>query len=888
MALEEDLSRAILQAIPVDEFPLSEDEKAQAEGRRASDKGGGTSQWHDLLYYLDLNQKLDILARHAPSITKALSLGRDVAKRVVSDMRTLTDIRNRVCHARPLEEEDLPVVLDVCKALLAEVAFPFDGLAREYQLLRSNQYPFVIAIPEFWRITQQRVVENLPDADFDDTGYIGREQDRQNLLQLLVGAHPVITVTGEGGIGKTALTVRCLYDLIDLESTPYEAVLFGSLKTNRLTPHGIQTIVDSASTEVEVLQPLLAQFAKIEADAPAEAVFEGLIKLLSSFRVLLVIDNIETIELDALRPLLVRIPQGSKIVLTSRIGLGEIEIRYPLGPLASKDAVRLFRSLARLFNMGELFKRDDEQIAAVCERLYSNPLLIRWFVEGYSEGRSIPELLNSRRSMAVVLDFCFQNVYGRFTDLQRKILQTLVIVPGPLSEVQLALLSGIGTVDEIRVELQYLYASNVVRRAVDQVEGRAVGTLWTPTDFARKYVNTKDNRPIQERQIVIQEYRALISARDQARLGVETQAFRFNVITAYSTDEATVVRLLRNAQLEAMHRDFAKARELVQDAIGLQPGFYEVWRVSAQVKDLAGDVAGAYDDFHQALDLAEGHSDTLLVFYSQFLRKQNDFDGALELLRPRAAQTSAAPQLIAEYAWLHLLIGRPAEAVQVFASISDSIQALGGREQGHYVTQYASALRRASEVELQRQSLRPAFEYVLRALQQLAAWSSRLLIDPNFVQEAQRCVQTSCRVVAANCNRDGWQELEAVLGALSGAFPLLGEAHPGSDNLIARCKEISDMESFSRLIGGIDGRGAAMQANRLRGRLKPIYVGRDYTFITGLDGHDYFVHRTQFLGPGAWEDLWESGSFAVEFIAGEQTAPGKSPRADAVRLIPDN
>jgi LuxR family glucitol operon transcriptional activator len=834
--------------------------------------------------YLDLNQKLDILNRNSRAVATGLLLEPSVVKKLTEALRGIGPIRNRVCHPRPLEEEDLPVILDTTRALLADIEFPFDGLAREYQLLRANQYPYVLAIPEFWRTSQQRIVENLPDAEFDDTGYIGRERDRQNLLQLLMGPHPVITVTGEGGIGKTALTVRCLYDLVDQEEAPYEAILFGSLKSDRLTSAGIRSIVDSAATEIDVLRPLLALFDKVGEEVSQEHLYEGIVRLLETFRVLLVVDNIETIDLDALRPLLIRIPRGSKVVLTSRIGIGEIEIRYPLDPLQAGDAIRLFRRLARVLNMVELGSRDDAQIAQICERLYFNPLLIRWFVEGYSEGKSIPELLNTRKSMAVVLDFCFKNVYSRFNDVQRKILQTLVIVPGPLSEVQIALLNGIRNIDEVRLELQYLYASNVVRRAADLIGNQAAGTLWVVTDFARRYVNAKDNRPIQERQRLIREYRALITARDQARLRAQLQAFSTNVIAARSTDEATVVRLLWNAQTRATGGGYDEALRFVNEARELQPGFYEVWRVSAQIKDLSGDIAGAYDDFQRATDLAEGKSEALLAFYSQFLRKQNDFDGALEVLRSHAEKHGAAPQLRVDYAWLHVLTGNPAQASRLFQDIEPAIAEIGGREQIHYVTQYASALRRAADAELQRRSPLQAEPYSLRALQLIERWSSQLLIDPGLVREAQRCVQTAARVIAGTRGLAMWNQLVPTLRALALALPLVGEMRSGLAALEDRCPDIAATDDYRQIFGVATGQATHDQV-AWQGSMKPVYDGREYGFVGGLDGRDYFVHRSEFIGPGRWEELWGQGSLLVEFVPGEQTAADKAPRARAVRLV---
>src|SRR5256885_16377268 len=103
------------------------------------------------------------------------------------------------------------------------------------------------------------------------------------------------------------------------------------------------------------------------------------------FPILLAVDNLESIDVDALRPLLLRIPHPSKVLLTSRIGMGDVEARYALTPLAPKDAVVLLRRVSRLMNVEELTRRDDPSLVEICSKLFFNPLLIRWFVEGYTE-----------------------------------------------------------------------------------------------------------------------------------------------------------------------------------------------------------------------------------------------------------------------------------------------------------------------------------------------------------------------------------------------------------------------------------------------------------------------------------------------------------------------
>src|SRR5690606_14976830 len=78
------------------------------------------------------------------------------------------------------------------------------------------------------------VIHNLPYVDYEDTGFIGRQRDKEDLVKRIYGAYPVISIIGDGGIGKTSLVLSCLYDLIERSDFPYERVIWVSLKTYSL------------------------------------------------------------------------------------------------------------------------------------------------------------------------------------------------------------------------------------------------------------------------------------------------------------------------------------------------------------------------------------------------------------------------------------------------------------------------------------------------------------------------------------------------------------------------------------------------------------------------------------------------------------------------------
>jgi LuxR family glucitol operon transcriptional activator len=145
----------------------------------------------------------------------------------------------------------------------------------------------------------------------------------------------VVTVTGEGGVGKTSLAVQCLYDVAHSKPRQFDQIAWVTLKTSVLTTSGAREVVGALSTPVDAL----ASAISVAGPAPAGASFDELvalaIELMSSGRVLLAIDNLETIDRDAIRPLLVALPSGSRVLVTSRLGIGEFEQRYKLNEMES-------------------------------------------------------------------------------------------------------------------------------------------------------------------------------------------------------------------------------------------------------------------------------------------------------------------------------------------------------------------------------------------------------------------------------------------------------------------------------------------------------------------------------------------------------------------------
>ena len=61
-----------------------------------------------------------------------------------------------------------------------------------------------------------------------------------------MGGFPVISIVGEGGVGKSALALKVAYELIDKDS-PFDAVVWVTSKTTQITLNEIREIKGAIS-----------------------------------------------------------------------------------------------------------------------------------------------------------------------------------------------------------------------------------------------------------------------------------------------------------------------------------------------------------------------------------------------------------------------------------------------------------------------------------------------------------------------------------------------------------------------------------------------------------------------------------------------------------------
>ncbi|GHJ48846.1 hypothetical protein Cs7R123_61880 [Catellatospora sp. TT07R-123] len=627
-AFERDI-RDVLRRFVLDD--LSDEEVlggqllVKARDRQMKDRGDESG--HSLVEYLDFRETYGLLNRHRAMLPEALA--RETTD-LTAGLDRLVLIRNRVMHGRPLAAGDP----DALSALLSILLAPqWRALHDTWRMLRDDP---------FWEPTDEPsptdfgyALHNLPLPDYDETGLIGREADVDRLLEMCKrGRDNVITITGEGGIGKTALALEVAYRLVDDPSRPYDAVLWCSLKTERLTAEGIRSISNAVTTLTGAMESIVSAV-----DSGTMTSYDQLARLLAGLRTLIVIDNLETVNSTTFVDLYEALPPEVRFLLTSRVGVGELERRYPLGALSDKDGVRLLADLTNRRHVATLQRIQPQSREEIVRRLRSSPLAIKWFVLAVEAGS---EPLTLLRNQGELLEFCVRSVYDTLSPEAMKLLQALYALGRPVTADELVLLVG-SSVDDISRSSKELTRGSLVRvSAKNEVSGAFDIAISESASQFMRHADLADSTYIGEIARREEEFRV-----DEERRAHEAAERSLAPIVVRARDhaDAATAQLLRRALLASQADDYAHAYEFVSKARSLNPDFWEVDRVEGFLRANQSEYSVATNLYLKAYKQAEGEHRAVVAHFlaGHLSRNVKDLETALKYSR-EAHQVLQTPE----------------------------------------------------------------------------------------------------------------------------------------------------------------------------------------------------------------------------------------------------
>ncbi|AFY83274.1 NB-ARC domain-containing protein [Oscillatoria acuminata] len=350
------------------------------------------------------------------------------------DLEVFT-IRNAIAH---LNNEFHPCYWYRIAAIATDPSITHLNFLDVIQSWRDAEDGKLMSPPEEW-ITKPlwALPNNLPEQfDHTFTGLIGRKKELCDLTKLIVKSRwDFMAIVAAGGLGKTALLLEALAEIVRSPESAesIDRVLFLSSKTEQLTINGVQNIYSSSQTIQQVKTFIYQSLSGklIYEVSESELVFEQICKEFNKERILLCLDNLETLlrdEPDAFGDFLENLPRAWRVIVTSRIQVYAAQT-IALNPLDDNGSRRLAREY--LFKRGaeRLSEEEINNIVQSCNRI---PLAIRLTIDGFIAGyKDLNQCISTANHQ--ILEFSYKNLIEALSDVAYEVLECFFASPEPIS-----------------------------------------------------------------------------------------------------------------------------------------------------------------------------------------------------------------------------------------------------------------------------------------------------------------------------------------------------------------------------------------------------------------------------------------------------------------------
>ena len=524
-------------------------------------------------------------------------------------------VRNSVMHGRPLTIDEYALASSFTSELLKhKVYWPkLNDSYRKYSedpesiTERSVRYLESVDSPETFN--------NLPSPDYEDTGFFPRPRLEKEIKRKILGRHPVVTILGDGGDGKSSIALQTLYGLIASKDHNFDAIIWVSAKSSKLTGAEIERIETHISSSLSIFDEVAGLF-----EGKTEQPFERVLQLMEDNKVLLVIDNLETIIDNEIIKFAEEIPGESKLVLTSRIPLGpDLSVHVP--PFSSNEALAFLRILISAYGVNALKTLKDDRLTHFASRLHNKPLLLKWFVMGVLSGLNPDKIVANPE---VALRFCLENVFDALTAEAKNHVATIALLPRAVS---LAMLQHVTeeTIQSLESSLAELMRFGIVEQVQDKYE-----TVYQIRPLARSYLVRVLKETSGKSEDYLRRFRQIEGIYQNERREDSHNRYNPTRYTVRSKSEALAVKKLKAAINLGRQNDLVEAFRKIEELKISHPNYFEVYRVEAYISTLNGDNFRAQDAYLSAIEIDETQPQIRWMYGSFLLNKFGDHEGALD------------------------------------------------------------------------------------------------------------------------------------------------------------------------------------------------------------------------------------------------------------------
>lgn len=210
---------------------------------------------------------------------------------------------------------------------------------------------------------------NLPPSP---TSHIARTSLESQLQKELLkfDRHPIVSLTGPGGIGKTTLAIAVIHAISKQDPPPYNVILWMSSRDVDLLESGPKPVAprvvrkgEIARAAVELLEPSERRSANFQ----PEAYFQQILALGAAGNTLFVLDNFETLDspADVFNWIDTHVRLPNKVLITTRFRNFVGDYAIEIGGMTDEEALSLIDQDAERLGISPLLTPDykDELIS---------------------------------------------------------------------------------------------------------------------------------------------------------------------------------------------------------------------------------------------------------------------------------------------------------------------------------------------------------------------------------------------------------------------------------------------------------------------------------------------------------------------------------------------
>jgi tetratricopeptide (TPR) repeat protein len=333
------------------------------------------------------------------------------------------------------------------------------------------------------------VFTNLPSIN---QIYIKREDLEEELhKKLLDERHPIITLTGRGGIGKTSLAISVLKKLC--ESNRYSTIIWFSARDIDLLTEGAKPVKahilsndDIAKEYCKLIEP---KESTIKGFKP-KAFFEKELENNSIGPTLYIFDNFETVKdpVDLFNWLDTFIRNPNKILITSRFRDFKADYPIEVSGMNEKEFNALVKATSESLGISHLVN-DKTYLDELYNESDGHPYVIKVLLGDVAKEGKISRVKRIVASKDEILTALFERTYNGLTPVAKRIFLTLSNWRSTIPEVAIEaiLIREANELMDVAKGIEELYRSSLVLIEISEKDGmRFLSVPYSASVFGKK------------------------------------------------------------------------------------------------------------------------------------------------------------------------------------------------------------------------------------------------------------------------------------------------------------------------------------------------------------------------------------------------------------------